>query len=196
MTAYEYRTVALPDFDRSAVLRYAKTREDPGELLDECLAQMKDLNGAVVFSQADVRIRGSVLDLGFCKTVSVDLAKALEGCDSILFFAATVGLMPDRLLAKYGRLSPSRALFLQAAATERIEAVCDAFCAERNDYYAERGFGLRPRFSPGYGDLSLSLQKDILTALDCRKTLGLTLTDSLLMIPSKSVTAIVGIYRK
>ncbi len=53
--------------------------------------------------------------------------------------------------------------------------------------------GQRPRFSPGYGDLTLLAQKDIFAVLDCGKRIGLTLNDSLLMSPSKSVTAFVGI---
>jgi cobalamin-dependent methionine synthase I len=52
---------------------------------------------------------------------------------------------------------------------------------------------LRPRFSPGYGDLSLSVQSDLLNVLDARRNIGLTLSDSLMMIPQKSVTAIVGL---
>ena len=52
---------------------------------------------------------------------------------------------------------------------------------------------LPPRFSPGYGDLPLSLQRDIFRVLDCPRKIGLTLNESLLMSPSKSVTAIVGL---
>lgn len=53
--------------------------------------------------------------------------------------------------------------------------------------------GQRPRFSPGYGDLPLSAQREIFAVLDCGKRIGLMLNDSLLMSPSKSVTAFVGI---
>ena len=52
---------------------------------------------------------------------------------------------------------------------------------------------LRPRFSPGYGDLPLELQKDVFRVLDCPRKIGLSLNESLLMSPSKSVTAIIGI---
>ena len=52
---------------------------------------------------------------------------------------------------------------------------------------------LKPRFSPGYGDLPLEMQRDIFRVLDCSRKIGLTLNESLLMSPSKSVTAIVGI---
>ena len=76
-----------------------------------------------------------------------------------------------------------------ALATERIEALCDVFCEDIEKEYGKT----RPRFSAGYGDLPLELQREIFSVLDCPKSIGLTLTDSLLMSPSKSVTAIVGI---
>jgi cobalamin-dependent methionine synthase I len=50
-----------------------------------------------------------------------------------------------------------------------------------------------PRFSPGYGDLPLEIQKPLLSFLDAEKTVGITLSSSLLMTPTKSITAIAGI---
>ena len=61
---------------------------------------------------------------------------------------------------------------------------------------AVKGNLLSPRYSPGYGDVPLSVQKDICRELDCAKTVGITLTESLLMIPEKSVTAVIGIRKK
>ena len=79
---------------------------------------------------------------------------------------------------------------MQAIGAERIEALCDAFC---DDMEKEMGVSLRPRFSPGYGDLPLSVQKDIISLLEAPKRIGLSLNDSLLMSPTKSVTAFAGI---
>ena len=91
----------------------------------------------------------------------------------------------DRLIAKYSHLSPSRAVMLQAFGAERIEALCEAVCAD--------GGAVTARFSPGYGDLPLNLQGDLFQILDCPRKIGLTLNQSLLMSPSKSVTALMGI---
>ena len=55
-----------------------------------------------------------------------------------------------------------------------------------------KGMSLRPRFSPGYGDLPLTVQKEFMTLLDCAHLIGINLNESLLMSPSKSVTAIIG----
>ena len=67
------------------------------------------------------------------------------------------------------------------------------FDAEVRERAAAAGKYARPRFSAGYGDFELSAQTEIFHALDCQRKIGLTLNDSLLMSPSKSVTAIIGI---
>ena len=121
------------------------------------------------------------------------LADSLSGCSQALVFAATVGLGMDRLIARYERVSPSHALLLHGIGAERIESLCDAFCRARDAELAGEGLSLRPRFSPGYGDLPLAFQREVFGALDCRKHIGLTLEPSLIMSPSKSVTAIAGI---
>ena len=84
---------------------------------------------------------------------------------------------------------------MQAIGSERVESRCVAFEGEIKDELREaRGeISFRPRFSPGYGDLSLELQRDIFRLLDCQRQIGVTLGDSLLMSPSKSVTAIIGV---
>ena len=113
-----------------------------------------------------------------------------------VIFGATVGLEADRLIKRYSRLDTARAVMLQAIGAERIEALCDAFCADIEENVAERGLFTRPRFSPGYGDLPLEIQRDFVRVLDCRRKIGVTLNESLLMSPSKSVTAIIGLSDK
>ena len=83
-------------------------------------------------------------------------------------------------------ISAADLLIVQAIAATAIEQYID-------DETASWGEKLLPRYSPGYGDLPLSVQPDFLAALDAQKTLGITLTETFLMIPSKSVTAIIGI---
>jgi cobalamin-dependent methionine synthase I len=112
---------------------------------------------------------------------SLAFAKFLDGKDEAVLFAATVGLGVDRLIHRYASVSPVKALLFQAIGAERIETLCEAFCKE---------LGLKKRFSPGYADLALETQRGIFAALGCEKRLGISLTDSLLMTPTKSVTAI------
>jgi cobalamin-dependent methionine synthase I len=164
-------------------------------LLDRALLLCESkLSYKVCFAQYEIKIDSISCDLGFVRTDSRDLSRCLSGCEHILVFAATVGLELDRLILRYGKSEPSLAVALQAIGTERVEAICDAFYSEMKEKYAREGKALRPRFSAGYGDLALSLQKNVFSALGCECRIGLTLNDSLIMSPSKSVTAIIGIY--
>ena len=143
------------------------------------------------YAEFPFAIRDGELDLGFARVRSGALAKNLAGCTHVVVFAATVGLGLDRLIAKYSRLSPTRALALQALGAERVEALCDAF--ETDLCLASFGGRIHARFSPGYGDLPLDFQREIFRLLDPPRRIGLTLNESLLMSPTKSVTAIIGI---
>lgn len=187
----------MPPFNEKEILRYAGARECTPEvraLLDECLRLAGGIDsGRVVYEQFPVALQGEGLDLAFCQTNSQKLALNLQGCQSIVLMAATIGLEMDRLIARAAAVSQARAVMLQGVGTERIESLCDAFCADLAETMKNEGLFLRPRFSPGYGDLPLALQRDIFAALDCTRQIGLTLNDSLLMSPSKSVTAIIGL---
>ncbi|MBO7304960.1 MAG: Vitamin B12 dependent methionine synthase activation subunit, partial [Clostridia bacterium] len=114
-------------------------------------------------------------------------------CSEVVVFAATVGIEIDRLIKKYNSVSPSRALVLSAVGTEAIESLADAFSADISKEYNIR---LRPRFSAGYGDLPLEAQREIFKILDAPRNIGLSLTDGLIMSPTKSVTAFIGLDRK
>ena len=188
------KTCSPPKPKRQEILRYAlcpKADEETEALLSSCLKEAEEKTAyRACYIISPVEVHGNVCDFGSFSVCSQHLARSLTGCRTALLFAATVGVEFDRLRARYGKLSPSRALMLQAIGAERAEALCDTLCA---DIAAEYGFSLRPRFSPGYGDLPLSVQKELFALLDCERRIGLTLTDSLLMSPSKSVTAIAGI---
>ena len=76
----------------------------------------------------------------------------------------------------------------QAIGAERIENLCDLF----NNEIKENNY-TKPRFSAGYGDFGLEFQKEIFNALNLPVKIGINLNNSLIMSPSKSVTAIIGI---
>ena len=149
------------------------------------------LRPALCWLEVPLTVSEDEVDLGCARFTSRKLADTLRGCDRAVVFAATVGLELDRLIARYGRISPSKGLMMQALGAERIEALCDAFCAWLAQEYAP--LTLRQRFSPGYGDLPLTAQRAMFDALQCHRRIGLYLNESLLMSPTKSVTAIVGI---
>lgn len=174
----------LPPVCEREVLRYAGCRAADDTvlaLLRECLDEaLPTIHGAVCYDDPDVS--------GFA-ALSPTLARFTESCAVTLTVAATVGIGLDRLLRKYSMLSPSRAVMMQAIGTERVEAALDAFSAQ---YAAEHGLHVKGRISPGYGDIPLSLQREVTERLQCEKRIGVGVNDSLLLSPSKSVTAFVG----
>ena len=133
------------------------------------------------------------MDLGCFQVASRALFKNLEHCQAVVLFAATLGTGPDILIRKYSRLQMSRAVVMHAAAAAMLEDYCDRINEEIRENYEKQGYYLRPRFSPGYGDFPLDCQPALLAGLDAGKRIGITLTDSLLMAPSKSVTAVMGV---
>lgn len=190
------RSLRLPPIDQGEVLRYmgAKGAGDDATafLLSDCIQEAGlCFCGRICWRETTVERWGDWIGLSTITTESRALAKALKGCESAVLFAATVGVEIDRLMMRYSRLSPARAVCMQALGAERIEALCDAFEDELRTVYADKR--LRPRFSPGYGDLPLSIQKELFDLLDCPRRIGLTLNDSLLMSPTKSVTAVIGL---
>lgn len=192
-------TVKVKTFENIAVnkreaLRYAGGGDACGEILpifNECvsLAEASTKN-RVCYKILPVSVKGSLCDFGEFSLFSKDLAKNLGSCNRVILFAATVGVEIDRLILRFGKISPTKALLLQAIGSERAESLCDEFCSWIEQ---ELKVKLKPRFSAGYGDLPLEAQKQIFASLDCAKNIGVTLNDSLLMSPSKSVTAFVGI---
>lgn len=194
MTGVFVKKVAPPPISKKEILRYAGALAAGGELselLDSALHEAQSVfTYKACYALCDVQISDGVCDFGAFSVESCDLSKNLSGANRAVIFAATVGIGIDRLIAKYARLSPARALILQAIGAERIEALCDGFCNELRD---EMGVGFRPRFSAGYGDLPIEAQRDIFKILDAPRKIGLSLNDSMLMTPTKSVTAFMGI---
>ncbi len=123
---------------------------------------------------------------------SRSLSRNLEGCGRVYLMAATLGPGPDRLVRRAQIVHLSHTVFYQAIGAALIEEWCDEVNREIIREGRERGLYARPRFSPGYGDLPLELQKDFMRILRMQKEIGVTLTDSLLMTPAKSVTALIG----
>lgn len=192
-----------PIWDIKEILRYIGCRESSEEidgLITQCISELKQkLSYKVVFTTLKKK--------DFCK-ISKDcldntdkalpfgsrsLAKNLQSCEDIIIFAATIGIEIDRLISKYSRLSPAKALCFQAIGAERIESLCNTFNSEVRQELCARGLSAKPRFSPGYGDFPLYTQRLIFDLLDCPRKIGLSLNESLIMSPSKSVTAIIGI---
>ena len=192
------RTYTAPPVNEREILRYIGVKDNNPSpellaLVRECLSSIEGkLKYKVCFGEFDLSLGESVKlsDMNIC---SRDLLKNLSGCKSAFVFAATVGIEIDRLIARYSATSPAKALIFDGIGAERIESLCDAFCRDMAQNKAREGYSLRPRFSAGYGDLPLDANKDIFLALCPEEALGVVLSEGMLMTPTKSVTAFIGL---
>ncbi len=189
-------------WDEGEILRYLgygrqKPEENVAELIRQCERELEDMAAPkACWREFPMAIREHVVDMTCLQTTSKSLERNLKDCERILLFGATLGSRVDVLLQRYGRLQMSKAVVLEAASVTMLESWCDWKNELLRREFQEKGWYMRPRFSPGYGDFPLECQRGVDRALELGKRIGVTLTDSLLMVPSKSVTAVMGLSRK
>ena len=193
-----WESPALP-FNRREILRYAGEPGAQGDAslpLEEILRAAASVRCRAVWRRYPiVREAGGILNLGFLRTESRAVNRFLRSCDETVLFALTAGVEMDRIIARESLRSPLRGLLAHAAGAERTETACDALT--RDVLAALPGREAVGRFSPGYGDLPLAVQQNVLEALPAGRLLGITLNDAQIMSPSKSVTALIGLkYRE
>ena len=174
-------------------LGYMKVSPDDitEKLIEECEKELLNaVSARCCYARSEVRfVRENVVDIGFGEIESRDLYRHLKGCHSVILLAATIGIGVDRLIGKYSRIAPAKSVIIDALGSSAIEYWCDM--AELDITKNEKKHC--SRFSAGYGDFSLSCQRDFVRCLDVARKLGITLSDSLLMTPTKSVTAVIGL---
>lgn len=157
------------------------------DLISEVLKEVKCCYTAVKTTVKYGKNDDIIFDFGTFSSKS--LKSVLNGNTSIYIFAVTLGNSVDRLINKYQKISLSKQFFIDAIASSLIES------ARKEVQKILTNNDLDSRcFSPGYGDLSLQIQPYILTLLNASKLINVTINKSLLMSPSKTITAIVGVY--
>ncbi|MCI9351668.1 MAG: methionine synthase [Lawsonibacter sp.] len=190
--------IAVTQLNTDEILRYMGC---PSEKADEALrgqveACIRELlsvirprwswrESALAFEAGGVRLESGLLLPG------EDLSAHLTGCNRAAVFCATLGAEADALVRRAERLDMAKALTLDCCASAAIEAVCDQIEAELQEKFPGCFFPFR--YSPGYGDLPLGVQSPLLELLDAPRRVGLCATDSDLLTPRKSVTAILGV---
>ncbi len=178
----------LPDPAEVAARLKIKKEDDPGEAVRRAYdALLPHLTPVFSYVVSPVSINGNLVDAGFGEFESASLARRLSGCEECAVMALTLGAGVDRYLASLSLTSPSAHFLADGLASAMAEAACDE--AERIILAGRKTTG---RFSPGYGDFPLELQPKVLSVTDSGRLLGVTLSPSLLMSPSKSITAVIG----
>ena len=195
--------------DRSEVLRYLgysgqeltpelDARID--EVVGRCLRVARPRGVTRVFEVAEryerdgtpvLRLVGTTLELA-----GSSIAEHLDGAVAVGVLAVTAGLTVDAELRRLSLTDRVAEVILDAAGSALVECAADAAEESITVQAGARGLYAGSRFSPGYGDLPLDTQPVLLSTLDAGRLLGITLSSSILMSPTKSVTAVVGLFEE
>lgn len=198
---YPDKSEIKPDFYEAArYLGYSKLNPPENEvelLIHQCIEEMKKvIVPKAVFCQFGMRNWecgiGEKIEFADISFSSQDLSKNLSGCTEVILLAATIGSQVDMLIKRTEHFDSVKAAIFQATGAMFIEEVVNLLNDKIKKDAEAQGFTAKPRYSPGYGDVSLDVQKDFFRLLPCTK-IGLTLMDTLVMAPEKSVTAFIGL---
>ena len=200
-----YRRAVPPEADVSALMEKAASEmqavmkaQSVFEIYDLAVVECRDSGvSKPPYEPTDrvVSTGSTTVTLRFADVTlqSRDLGRNLAGCSQVALLAATIGPQVDALIRRHSSLGPVYASILQATGAMFIEELVDLVNSEIKKIAAAQGLKTKARYSPGYGDVPLQVQKDFFRLLPCTR-IGLTLMDTLIMAPEKSVTAFVGLY--
>ena len=187
----------LSQISKSEAARYMGVKGMPdqavAELLDRAEKIVREkIRPKYVYIETDVTFtdEGVVLGAMSVPLTGEDIKRHLSGCNRAVIMAATLTQEADKLIRQAAVTNMAESLAIDCLCSAAVEQVCDR---AEEEIFSRCSAPYRTwRFSPGYGDLPLSLQSSLLLALNAQRRIGLTVTDSSLLIPSKSVTAIIG----
>lgn len=188
----------LSGFNRKEVLQYLRWTgsEIPQEvdiLIDSCIAEtLRVAEPRYTYRVFAIDRKNEAPHIAF---VGEDVPNMLSECERVIFLAATLGHGLELAIRRAQVRDMSRAIVLDCCGSAAIEAVCDM--AEQEIAAAiEEDIHLTDRFSPGYGDLPILLQHEFIHTVDAPRKIGLTVTNTHILTPRKSVTALIGIADK
>lgn len=165
-------------------------------LIDECKGEIiNKFEGKYIYEVYTINRENDAIKLGdtSCCLLGKDINNHLVGCDKCILMAVTLGVGVDRLVGYYLKENVTKGIIFDACATTLIESFCDYIEEEIKEKVCT---DITSRFSPGYGDLDIGIQPKIINTLDAYRRIGITTNESLILLPKKSVTAIIGIGKK
>ena len=184
-------------------LRYMKVPPDsqPEEFIELVKNTFEKLetfiNPRCVFGRFFIKkFPDGVIEIEGAKIFSKDITRLTSRSDECYLLAATLGYEVDRQILIAGQKNMLDGLALDACASVRIDEFIDEFTEKEIKPTLNDKEFLTSRFSPGYGDLKMNFTEDIIAILNATKRIGLSVTNSLMMTPVKSVTAIIGLYNE
>lgn len=165
-------------------------------LIKGCIVQMERVAiPHYVYKEFDLQFL-SETKVSFADVVldSKSLSLNLKNCRKVVLVAMTIGSEVDALIRRWQYMDSTKAVILQACGAAFAEDYMEQFNSNLKEEYSAKGYKCHPRFSPGFGDVPLEIQKVFFRLLPCDK-IGLTLMDSLIMAPEKSITAFIGVEK-
>ncbi|MCY6369600.1 methionine synthase [Clostridium ganghwense] len=190
--------------DKEEVLRYLGYKNQKLErslelLIDECIEEIKKyIPYKYTFKIFDIEKNIEGIELSNSNLIFKGNAieKHLKDSQSCAVMAVTLGNIVDTKIRYYEKVNLTKALILDACATSVVELICDEVQEVIKKEAVKLGLGITYRYSPGYGDFSIDIQSKILEALEAHKKIGLSATEDSILIPRKSVTAVIGFQNK
>ena len=188
----------ISQISKEEAARYMGVKGKPDEKVMELLDRgeklvIEKVRPKYVYLETDVSFTDEGVRLG-AMTVPLtgeDIRRHLSGCTRAVMLAATLSQEADKLIRQAAVTNMAESLAIDCLCSAAIEQVCDR---AEEEIFSEHPAPYRTwRFSPGYGDLPISVQKGFILALNANRRIGLTVTEGSLLIPSKSVTAVIGI---
>ena len=125
-----------------------------------------------------------------------NIARHLDGCSACILKAVTLGIGVDNLIRTLAFSDMSASVLCDSAASVLVEQVSTEQEGKLKNVYREKELFLTESYSPGYGDFPLEANSDIEKLLMLSKRIGVTVTEDYLMLPRKSITAVIGISEK
>lgn len=187
--------------NKDQVLRYLGHKgqyidNSMNKLIEESIEEMKEIiHERYVFKEFNISRNKEELWLenSKFKLPGKDIRKHLFNSNQCILLGVSLGYRVDKRIRYYEKTNMTKALILDACATAAIEEISNNICLKIEEDLLYENKVLTSRYSPGYGDLPLDIQGEFLTAINGEKSIGLTSTSSGILIPRKSITAIMGI---
>lgn len=194
-------SLELLELNRAEALRYMGYKDkEPDEnvmnIIDECESVLlKSVKPRYTYKLFDIKtLENGISVLGTSLLFEGNNIKEhLKGCDKCILLCATVSAEVDKIIRSYETIDMTKTVISDCLASAAVEEVCNQAEIEIKEKLPDYNFTWR--FSPGYGDFPLTIQPEFLNVLDAQKRIGLSCTESLILIPRKSVTAVIGISK-
>lgn len=190
----------INNIDKKEVIRYLgiKGEVEGLDLICKCMEECRELvDYRVAYREYTIEENEVGLEIKDTNKnlLGISIKKYLKGCYKVILIGVTLGYEVEKAIKRYEKVDLLKALVLDACSTAAIEGVCDEIENSIDEKVKANKEFTRGRFSPGYGDFPIEFQKDFLELVDASRTIGLNVTESNILIPRKSVTAIIGVSK-